>query len=110
MTQSTTDVTLRHGIAPPQTIRLSASEMERLTVLPVEVGLDFLIKRVDHPNGFVSSLRQTLRDPHCIIEIRQGDAVRVLTRKELARHYLKQDTAVQQPEIEIGISKPQAGG
>ena len=110
-------VTLRHGIATPVSVDLTPDEVARIARLSMEDGIEFLLSKSALPAGSVEAFRETLRDPHCIIELRQGDLVKVLTRRqgigtELVP--LRQPgpglSPIHQPAIEIGLAKAQRGG
>ena len=101
-------VKLRHGIAEPVSIELISTEVAHLARLPVQEGIEYLLGKVSpvHSNrGVASAFRETLHDPNCVIEIRQGDLVRVLTRRRPIGG-IHSDL----PEIEIGVSKANRGG
>ena len=111
MSQTTkTNFILRHGIANPLTVTLDPAEVAHLAHLPVDHGLDYLLNRLPNANGFAPAFRETLRDYNCIIEIRQGEQVRVITRKQLDQQVIPSRKNLPMPDIEIGISKAQAGG
>jgi hypothetical protein len=110
MSNSNTNITLRHGIAPPQFVQLSAAQMEKLATLPADAGLNYLLRHTPNLNGFEKAVRQTLHDPHSLVEIRQNDAVKVLTQKQLPQERIVHPKDEPFSTIEIGVSKAQAGG
>ena len=111
MSQATqTKFILRHGIASPLTVTLDQAEVAQLAHLPVDDGLDYLLNRLAYVNGFANAFRETLQDQNCIIEIRQGEQVRVITHKQLDQQVIPSSKNLPMPDIEIGISKAQAGG
>ena len=110
-------VTLRHGIATPVSVDLAPDEVAHIARMSMEDGIEFLLGKAALPAGSAAGFRETLRDPHCIIELRQGDLVKVLTRRqgigaELVP--LRQPglglSPIHQPAIEIGLAKAQQGG
>jgi hypothetical protein len=110
-------VTLRHGIAAPISVDLAPEEIAHIARLPIEDGITFLLGKTALPAGSVQAVKETLRDPHCIIELRQGDLVKVITRRQGIGTELvpfDQPGPVQgraaQPAIEIGLAKAQQGG
>jgi hypothetical protein len=110
-------VNLRHGIATPVSVDLEPAEVGQLARLSMEEGIEFLLGKTSLSAGSAAAFRETLRDPHCIIELRQGDLVKVFTRRqgigtEIAP--LNQPGPewglAPQPTIEIGLAKAQQGG
>ncbi len=110
-------VILRHGIAAPVSVDLAPAEVAHIASQPIEEAIEYLLGKTGLPAGSVAAYRETLRDPHCIIELRQGDLVKVLTRRQgvgteiapLNKSGPEQGLAPQ-PTIEIGLAKAQQGG
>ncbi len=101
-------VSVRHGLAEPISVDLAPEDVARVATLPALEGVEFILSRVPpaQGNGHVSALRETLRDPQCVLEIKQGDLVRVVTR----RNPMTDITQTEFPQIEIGVSKSNRGG
>lgn len=104
-----TKVTLRHGIAEPVFLELESSELMYLTSLSAKAGIDYLLSKVPHANGFVPAFKETLLDPQAIVEIRQGDRVKVLTRRNYSDKGIIRHRA-DLPEIEVAVAKANRGG
>ena len=110
----TIQVILRHGIAAPVAITLTAGEALALTEQSVEEGIEFLVRKAGLTDRAAAALRETLADPHAVVELRQGSLCRIVRR----RSPLAGEAAVATPPaelaqpapIEIGISRGQAGG
>jgi hypothetical protein len=110
-------VILRHGIATPVSVDLAPAEVTHIAGLSMEEGIEFLLVKAALPAGSAAAFRETLRDPHCIIELRQGDLVKVYTRRQGIGAEIaslnKPDpewSLAPQPTIEIGLAKAQRGG
>jgi hypothetical protein len=110
-------VILRHGIAAPVSVDLAPAEVAHISHLSMEEGIEFLLGKTSLPAGSIAAFRETLRDPHCIIELRQGDLVKVFTRHQGIGAEIAplnkpgpEQGLTPQPTIEIGLAKAQRGG
>jgi hypothetical protein len=110
-------VILRHGIAAPVSVDLAPAEVTHIARLSMEEGIEFLLGKTSLPAGSIAAFRETLRDPHCIIELRQGDLVKVFTRRQAIGTEIAPLNKpgpdwglAPQPTIEIGLAKAQQGG
>jgi hypothetical protein len=113
--QETTTVTIRPGIGEAKSVELSAAEIAHLFGLTAVPGIEYIMTKMPVANGFATDLRQTLADRFCIIEMRQGDWVRVIGRQqviglELAQARKGMGTSEGLPAVEFGIAKAQSGG
>jgi hypothetical protein len=107
----------RHGIAAPVSVELAPAEAAHFTRLSMEEGIEFLLGKSTLPAGSIAAFRETLQDPHCIIELRQGDLVKVFTRRQALGTEIAplnkpgpEWGLAPQPTIEIGLAKAQKGG
>ena len=112
MNPETVQVILRHGIASPVTVELQQAELLHLSQLSVEAGIDYLLTKIPDTQGFTTAFRETLSDPYSIIELRQGDLVRVVSRRRPPEKEIVPQKVFTKPvqTLEIGVSKAQAGG
>lgn len=100
------EVTLRHGIAAPVSVKLQPQEVRHLARLSTEEGIDYLLSKVPHSSGFVAAFKETLRDPQSIVEIRQGDKVRVITRHSRDGEIVQGSLS----KLEVAVAKANRGG
>jgi len=100
---------IRHGIGTAIDVLLAPMAVAAIASEPIEEGIRTLLSQAGAPADVVAGICETLADPYCVIEVRQGDSVRVLTRRQgIEQKNVQLKPPVQ--TIEIGIAKAQSGG
>ena len=83
------------GIIAPEEIKTTVGEQ-----------IYYLLKESKQEDRVADQIRQALKDPQSIIELRSGKQVQIATPEMPLREILPSETG----EIEITVSRPHAGG